>query len=101
MERYRGLPAQEAVRKVTVIGYPSLTNWTLGDCALSRVQHLEEIHWRQHAAIPTSLLRSLQTKHTTCKLYYEIPFLQLGSFDENAPFAQPIGKEHEHEVRAA
>jgi hypothetical protein len=92
-------PVQDAVRKVTVEGYPSLTNWTLVESASSRVQHLDEIHWRHEAAIPTSLMRSLEARHPACKLYYEVRFSNRDPFDENVPFVQLVGKEHEHEIR--
>jgi hypothetical protein len=99
MESDRGQSAQEAVRNMTIEGYPSLTNWALVESALSKAQHMDEIHWQHQAAIPISLIKSLEANHPTCKLYYEMIFSNWDPFDKHVPFAQPIDKEHEHDTQ--
>lgn len=44
-------------------------------------------------------MRSLEARHPACKLYYEMRFSHRDPFDENVPFVQLVGKEHEHEIR--
>jgi hypothetical protein len=54
VESCRGQSAQEAVRKVTIEGYQSLTNWALVESLLSNTQHIDEIHWHHHDTLPMS-----------------------------------------------
>lgn len=94
-----GRSAQEAVQTLTIQGYSSLTNWTLVESALSKAQYIHEIHWHHHGPIPTRLIKSLERNHPTCRLYYELRFPSSDPFDSSVPFAQPVGKEGEHDIR--
>jgi hypothetical protein len=96
MESHRGLPAQEAACNVTMVGAPSLTDQTLADSALPRAQQIDEIHSHHHAVVPTKPHGIDGREASNVPLYLRGAFLDRDPFDKEAPFAQPMGKEHEH-----
>ncbi|KAH8601761.1 hypothetical protein B0O99DRAFT_588944 [Bisporella sp. PMI_857] len=62
------------IHELSVIGYPSLGNWTLLQTAIDILPKIETLYWTSQHPIPGTILRSLEHNHPSCRLYYTLPF---------------------------
>ena len=88
------------VHEASVTGYPSLGNWNLLSLVFDQLTELETVHWDSEQPIPASVLHALEAKNPSCRLRYTLSFSNWDPYDEDVPWAQPVGQENNHEARA-
>jgi hypothetical protein len=91
---------RNAVREVSVTGYPSLGNWTLLAEVFERILDLEKVYWDADKAISKGILDSLEKNSPSCRLYYTLSYSNYDPYDERSSPIRPVGQEPDQESRS-
>ena len=66
----------------------------------SAVRRFRMFTGRLKKPFPSRILTALELKQPSSRLHYTASFINWDPYDENVPFAQPVGQEPNHQTRA-
>ena len=100
IEHLEELQLRQRIHRIPVDGWGSLTNFTTLASGLSRIVHLEELHWCNNDPIPQQILSVLKDFRPSCKLMYAMKFSNWDPYQDDYVPIQGSGEEPHRDVRS-